>query len=277
MADSSTLGTEPAGVFITTNNTVYATGFGIHSVLVWQDGSVTAIQSLFNNLSLSHSAFVTLNGDVYADNGLNYGQVEKWTMDTNSVTISMHVSGKCGGVFVDIYDSLYCSQPSSHQVLQKNVDSDPGATVIVAGNGVAGPESYTLDEPYGIFVDMDLSLYVADHNNNRVQLFRSGATNGTTVAGNGAPDTITLNHPDMVILDGAGYLFIVDRFNSRIVASGPNGFRCIAACSGSSGSAANELFLPFGLSFDSYGNLFICDTSNSRLQKFILAKNACGE
>ena len=189
----------------------------------------------------------------------------------------MFVDGVCGGLFVDIYESLYCSQPNYHQVLKKTIDSDANTSVLIAGNGTAGLAPLILNIPYGIFVDIDLSLYVADYGNNRIQRFRSGQPSGTTVAGDGAPGTITLDHPDIVVLDGAGYMFIVDQSNFRVVGSGPNGFRCIVGCSGKNGSAANQLFLPFGLGFDSHGNLLVSDLYNDRIQKFMLARNACGE
>ena len=277
MADYNTLSFEPSGLFLTTNNTVYATSFGLHSVLVWPEGSISAPQSIFTNLSSPNSIFVTSNGDVYADNGGTSGRVEKWTTSTGTITTAMVVSGSCGGMFVDIYDSLYCSQPGSHQVLKKAVDSNANTSVVVAGNGTAGLELSLLSSPYGIFVDIDLSLYVADLGNNRVQRFRPGQSNGTTLAGNGAPGTITLYHPDIVILDGAGYLFIVDQFHFRVVGSGPNGFRCVVGCSQKNGTAPNQLFYPFGLSFDSYGNLFVSDSHNHRIQKFLLANNNCSK
>ena len=97
------------------------------------------------------------------------------------------------------------------------------------------------------------------------------------MAGDGAPNTITLNQPTSVALDMDGYLFISDRSNNRIVGSGPSGFRCIAAFMGSNGRAANQLNLPFALSFDTFGNLYVSDSVNSRIQKFILARNTCGE
>ena len=276
-ADYSTLGITSTGIFITKNNTVYATSYGLHSVLVWSEGSPNATQSIFTNLNSSNSIFVTVNGDVYADSGYAHERVDKWTKSTGTFTTAMVVNGTCGGMFVDIYDSLYCSQSGSNQVLRKNVDSDVNTSVVVAGNGTAGLGSNLLSSPYGIFVDIDLSLYVADYGNNRIQLFRAGQSSGTTVAGNGAPGTIILDRPDIVLLDGAGYVFIVDQWNFRVVGSGPNGFRCIVGCSGNNGSAANRLFVPFGLSFDSHGNLFVSDTLNNRIQKFLLARNSCGE
>ena len=277
LADSNTFGFEPTGLFVNTNNTVFATSLGLHSVLVWPEGSLNATQSIFTNLSRQNSIFVTSNGDVYADNGYSNDGVAKWTSSTSSVTTSMLATGVCGGLFVDIYDSLYCSQSGSHRVLKKAVDSNASTSAVVAGNGTAGSSSYMLNSPFGIFVDIDLSLYVADLDNNRIQRFRSGQSNGTTVAGNGAPGTITLVRPDIVILDGAGYLFIVDQAHCRVVGSGPNGFRCVVGCSGKNGSVANRLNWPFGLSFDSHGNLFVSDSHNHRIQKFLLANNNCSK
>ena len=189
----------------------------------------------------------------------------------------MLASGPCNGLFVDIYDSLYCSLWDYHRVTKKLVASDANTSVTVAGTGTAGSRSNMLSFPCGIFVDANLSLYVADYGNSRVQLFRQGQLNGTTMAGNGAPGTISLNGPAQVVLDADGYLFIADHGNSRIVGSGPNGFRCIVACSGSSGSGANQLSSPYDLSFDSYGNLYVADRFNNRIQKFMLARNSCGE
>ena len=56
----------------------------------------------------------------------------------------------------------------------------------------AGSASDRLADPQGIFVDIDFNLYVADNGNNRIQLFLPGQLNATTVAGIGAPGTITL-------------------------------------------------------------------------------------
>ena len=214
---------------------------------------------------------------MYADNGYSRARLEKWTVNATNSIVILNVSGACTGIFIDIYNSFYCSSPSQQQVWKKPIDGDGNSSVIVAGNGFAGSASNTLSSPYGIFVDLDLSLYVADFSNNRVQLFRSGQLNATTVAGNGAPGTVTLSNPIAVILDADGYSFIVDYGHHRIVRSGPNGFRCIAGCSGTSGAAGNQLAWPRALSFDSYGNMYIADAGNNRIQKFFLARNACGK
>jgi hypothetical protein len=80
---------------------------------------------------------------------------------------------------------------------------------------------------------------------------------------------MTLNCPTGILLDADKYLFIVDKYNHRIVGSGPNGFRCIVGCVGG-GSGTNQLYYPHSMAFDSAGNMFVTDQTNIRIQKFIL-------
>ena len=150
-------------------------------------------------------------------------------------------------------------------------------TAIVAGNGSDGNASNLLKHPHGIFVDINLDLYVADCLNHRIQLFPSGQLHGITVAGAGASGTFTLAEPHGITLDGDGYLFISDTNHHRIIASGPTGFRCLFGCSGGPGSTSYQFNTPITISFDSYGNIFVTDRDNGRVQKFLLSINSCGK
>ncbi|CAF1066950.1 unnamed protein product [Adineta steineri] len=146
---------------------------------------------------------------------------------------------------------------------------------VAAGTGCPGSSSNQLRSPLGIFVDMNLDLYVADCNNDRVQLFQSGEVQGITVAGNGSINpTITLQRPSGIILDAEKYLFIADQGNNRIFGSDANGFRCLIGCYGK-GSQSNQLYYPASLSFDRSGNIFVSDSSNDRIQKFKYVKRSC--
>ncbi|CAF4150094.1 unnamed protein product [Adineta steineri] len=188
----------------------------------------------------------------------------------------MNVSSRCDGLFADINDTLYCSMYLEDQVVKRSLN-DPLMTSnsIAAGTSIKGSASNELDSPGGIFVDVNLDLYVADCENNRVQLFQLGESNGITVAGSESLNpTITLNCPKGIILDSEKYLFIVDLGNSRIVGSSLNGFRCLVGCYGE-GSQSNQLDYPFSFSFDHSGNMFITDTSNSRIQKFEYLEESC--
>ena len=189
----------------------------------------------------------------------------------------MYINQTCYGLFVDINDNLYCSIGAFHQVVMKSLKYNSNTLKRLAGTGCPGIASDMLYNPRGIFVDIDLNLYVADGGNNRIQLFLAGKLDAITVAGNGVSGSVTLNNPCGIVLDNDGNLFIVEEFNHRIIASGPNGFRCLVGCNGSSGSTSNQLYSPYAFSFDSYGNIFVTDSKNNRIQKFLLVTNSCSK
>ena len=55
----------------------------------------------------------------------------------------------------------------------------------VAGdpNGIAGSSSNLLTRPATVVVDLNGNIYVCDRLNSRIQLWKPGASNGTTIAG----------------------------------------------------------------------------------------------
>ncbi len=234
------------------------------------------MKTIANTSLLTFGIFVTINGDIYIDNGWMYGRVDKWTPNGTSYITAMYVNDVCVSLFVDINDNLYCCLGNLHKVIKKAFNDSANFSTIIAGNGTDVSTPYTLSYPRGIFVDIKFNLYVADLVNDRIQLFPPGNLSGTTLAGNGAPQTIALNWPTGVVLDADGYLFIVEFLNFRIVGSGPTGFRCLFGCYGG-GPASNQLNGPWSLSFDSYGNMFVADRSNYRIQKFILMTSLCGK
>ena len=270
------LDSDPTAAFVNTNNSVYVSGIASAQVQVWLNENSTRSVNVSTGLSGSDAVFVHLNGDVYTDNHRK-NQTERWVVNTSVGIPVLSTDRGCQALFIDIVDQIYCSNQYAHAVLKKYAIDPLTTPVIIAGNSTAGADVHQLNNPVGIFVDTTLSLYVADSGNDRVQLFRLGQLNGTTVAGNGTFGTINLVNPSGVVLAGNGFLFIADRGNHRIVEAGPSGFRCIVGCTGTNGSAANQLASPRVLSFDSFGNIFVADVSNRRIQQFLLASNSCGE
>jgi hypothetical protein len=244
---------------------------------VWNEGSESPTKTVSGNFTNPKSLFVTSNGDIYIDDGSENGRVQKWISTNKTFATVMNVNSSCYGLFVDIKDNLYCSMSEHHRVVKRSLYDHVMRTVIVAGTGISGSASDGLSYPFGIFVDVNLDLYVADCENNRVQLFQSGQSNAITVAGSKSPyPTITLDYPSAISLDASKYLFIVDLGIHRIVGSGPNGFRCLVGCYGQ-GSESNQLNRPFSFSFDRSGNIFVPDVDNKRIQKFIYLEKSCGK
>ena len=226
--------------------------------------------------SAAFSIFVTTNGQIYVGDSTSIKQIIQFSNSySNQTTTIATVSHIIYGLFVDLNNTLYCSMFDGHQVVKTSLNSNSSTMTTVAGTGSVGSTSNLLNGPFGIFVDTNFDLYVADYWNNRIRLFRLGQINGTTVAGNTSPNiTISLSYPTNVILDGNKYLFITDTWNHRIIGSDENGFRCIVACSGQ-GSTSDKLSSPRSIAFDSFGNLFVVDYYNYRIQKFRLSTNFC--
>ncbi|CAF0731020.1 unnamed protein product [Adineta steineri] len=279
-ADKTTVGSNPTGIFIDTNNTVYVPHGQNKQILVWFNGSNYPAKIISANISNSRSIFVTNNGNIFIDNGELNGRVDKWISNTNTFVNVMNVNASCRGLFVDINDTLYCSMYRHHQVVKRWMNDESMTSVIAAGTGKAGPGLNELNRPEGIFVDVNFDLYVADCYNRRIQLFHSGESNGTTVAGESSPNrTIRLGCPTAIVLDAQKYLFIADIVNDdydRIVGSGPNGFQCLVGCN-RWGSFSRELASPQTISFDTYGNMFVTDSDHNRIQKFLSLENCCGK
>ena len=244
---------------------------------MWHENSTNPTNIISGNFTEPISLFVTLNGDIYIDDGGKNGRVQKWTEKTNSFVTVMGVHSSCWGLFVDTNDTLYCSMTDHHQVVKKSLnDPEMTSNTAAAGTGFSGSALNELHTPMGVFVDVNLDLYVADYGNNRVQLFRAGESNAITVAGKNSPNpTIILDAPSCIVLDADKYLFIVDSYNNRIVGSSLNGFRCLVGCYGM-GSGSDQFSGPFSLSFDRSGNIFVADRSNHRIQKFQYLEKSCG-
>ncbi|CAF3935180.1 unnamed protein product [Adineta steineri] len=275
-ANQSIVGEWPSAIFMSINNTIYVHNKENNTIVMWQEESVNPTKIIHGNFTEPISLFVTPNGDIYIDDGEKNGQAQKWIAETNIFVTVMHVNSSCFGLFVDINNTLYCSMFRHHQVVKRSLDdSVMTSNRVAAGTGIRGSDSNQFYNPRGIFVDVNLDLYVADCYNDRVQLFQSGELNGITVAGRRSlPHTMELNHPTGIILDAEKYLFIVDQNNHRIVASGLNGFRCLVGCYGR-GSQSNQLTYPSSLSFDRFGNMFVTDQNNHRIQIFQYLEESC--
>jgi DNA-binding beta-propeller fold protein YncE len=264
------------GLFVGKNNTVYIADKTSNTILVWFNESSTITRNISGGLQNPNTLFVTLNGDIYVDNEESL-QVEKWSVDSTNGTPVMAIIGSCYGLFVDPDQTLYCSMKNYHQVIKQTLADGSNTSAIAAGNGTSGASSDMLDSPHGIFVDIHFNLYVADYFNHRIQRFKYGELNGTTVVSNASSVYPPLFLPIHVILDADSKLYIVENGRHRILISDFNGIRCLVGCSGKEGSGPNELSQPCFIAFDSFRNFFIIDQGNNRTQKFTLASDPCGK
>jgi uncharacterized repeat protein (TIGR01451 family) len=190
------------------------------------------------------------------------------------------------GVAVDSLGSVYIADTNNRFI--RKVDASGNITT-VAGNGLccsaSGDGGQAIDAeigiPYGLALDSSGNLYISDTDN---EVVRKVAPSGiiTTVAGNGSfgysgdggPATSAkLYGPYGIAVDGAGNLYIADRFNYRVRMVSTSGTITTVAgtgscCFGGDGGAATSalLYQPAGVAVDAAGDLFIADYDNNRIR-----------
>lgn len=224
----------------------------------------------------SKGLFVTENGSIYISNIAN-DKIEKWTWSATNAIPVLNLSQECSGLFININNILYCSIESQHKIISTSLTNVSNKWKLIAGNGTSGFGLKQLSSPNGIFVSINFSLYVADCNNDRIQLFTIGNPNGRTLIGNNTVVSDKLSRPTGIILDADYNLYIADSNNDRIVVFGPNELRCLVGCSTNILDAASQLNSPHSLNFDIYGNIIVADSGNYQIKRFILLTNSCSK
>jgi len=91
----------------------------------------------------------------------------------------------------------------------------------VAGiTGSSSSASDCLSYPYDLAVDSSKTMYIADRDNNRVQMWLAGASSGSTAAGQssgaGGSALNYFNRAGGVAVDSNGNLYVTDPYNHRV-------------------------------------------------------------
>lgn len=163
------------------------------------------------------------------------------------------------------------------------VSSKPAVSTLI-GTGIPGYSDREVNNPYGLVMGADRSLYFCDLDNQRIRRFDLRTRRTTTVAGDGQrayrgdggpAAQASLNMPHEIQFDANRNLYIAERDShvirkvnakdgviSTVAGTGAPGF------SGDGGPAAQaRLRQPHSIAFDRQGDLFICDVGNHRIRR----------
>lgn len=193
------------------------------------------------------------------------------------------------GVAVDGQGRLFISDSNNQRV--RMVDLTTGIITTVAGNGYSGHLGDTgratranLKRPTALALDQRGNLFISDTNNNRVRrldletgiIYRyAGSWSEQPLGDFGPAHRARLNDPAGLAVDAAGNLYISDNFQHRVRrVDARSGIITTVAGTGAPGSDGDggpatraRLGRPTGLALDAAGNLYVVDTSGSRLRR----------
>jgi sugar lactone lactonase YvrE len=189
-------------------------------------------------------------------------------------------------VVLDNAGNIYIADTGNNRI--RKILASNGKIATIAGNGTAGysgdgepATAASLNGPYGVAVDGEGNVYIADTYNNAVRKIDEATGNISTVAGSyygfagdgGPASAAALRWPTGVALDSAENLYIADQFNDCIRKVTPAGIISTVAGSpidafyGDNGpAAAAGLNYAHGVGASPSGTAYIADTKNNRIR-----------
>ncbi len=167
-------------------------------------------------------------------------------------------------------NSVYVADTKNHRIQHFNEFGELLNTWgSFADMGSGNAPSGTFNEPWGIAVGPDGSVYVADTWNYRIQKFTPDGEFITMWGTSGQGESPTAFWgPRDVAVDSSGRVFVTDTGNKRIVVFDGNGQ--FLSQFGAAGMNLGELDEPVGIAVDKDGKVYVADTWNQRIQIFTL-------
>jgi gliding motility-associated-like protein len=184
------------------------------------------------------------------------------------------------GLSTDIYGNIYVADAGNNIIRRI---SPAGVVITLAGSGSPGAANGTgpaasFNTPFGLAVDKNSNIYVADAGNYRIRkISPSGvvtilAGSGTPGSDNGTGAAASFNYPQGITVDKSGNVYVADTYNYLIRKITPGGVVTTLAGSGNPGSAngtgtAASFSTIQSLAVDVSGNIYAADAGNYLIRK----------
>ncbi|CAM4980936.1 unnamed protein product [Rotaria socialis] len=235
-------------------------------------GDIHQIQTLLSNKP---------NLNVNSQNAMNGWTALHWAAKRNHTQVVEYLLEKGANKDIQANDKLtpahVCNNESLRKILESNTSdinipanakwAQNGGT-IAGGNGSGGATNQ-LYRPFGLFVDDDQTVAIADWGNHRIMQWKNGdTTNGQVVAGgkgqgNGSHQLYWLT--DVLIDKETDSLIICDQMNRRVV-----------RWSRRSGTTQGEILIEgidcYGLAMDEQRYLYVSDIGKHEVRRYQLGE-----
>ena len=180
-------------------------------------------------LNWANGIAVDSMGNVFVSECWNH-RVTKWTANaTYGIVVAgglwagstnLHLFKPFGIHLDEINSCLYVADSYNHRILRHDLTGATNPITVAGGNG-EGTDNNQLNTPSGVYVSKATGdIYIADYNNQRIQLWRSVSTSGQTIAGiTGTTGTSSMlfNGPwDLILNNNETYLYVSDTGNNRV-------------------------------------------------------------
>lgn len=181
------------------------------------------------------------------------------------------------GIAVDLQGNVYVADGNNHKIRKitpaGSVTTVAGTTQGFANGNVSIAKFFV---PYGVATDNTGAIYVADSANHKIRKI-SPSGEVTTLAGStqgfsdGSGILAKFNLPTAVAIDASGNVYVADYFNHKIRKITSVGL--VSTLAGSTSGFVNgsgimaKFNLPYGVTTDSNGNVYVGDVFNSCIRK----------
>ncbi|MGD0258559.1 MAG: NHL repeat-containing protein [Verrucomicrobiota bacterium] len=196
------------------------------------------------------------------------------------------------GVAVDTNGNVYVADSGNDTIRLLTPSGSDWISSTIAGQALTpgtndGTDNAALfSGPYGVAVDTNGNVYVADTGNNTIRMLTpSGSdwisstiagTAGTIGSADGTNGAISFKSPQGIAVDAAGNVYVGDTGNDTIRKLTPSGANWVSSTiggsAGSTGSSngigsAARFYSPWGVAVDSSGNVYVADWRNSIIRE----------